>query len=155
VSTSEVASFRLERRFAATPEEVFDAWTNPEVLRRWWTRGSSSTSPGCDVDLRVGGRYLMRMRDDDGELHVVGGEYREIDRPHRLVYTWRWQGDDGPHPGHVSLLTVEFRADGDATTVVLEHSGLASEESRARHGAGWQAVLDRLAQAIFDEGDRG
>jgi uncharacterized protein YndB with AHSA1/START domain len=153
MSTGELTTFRTERSFSASPEEVFDAWTNPEVLRRWWTRDSSWSSPGCEVDLRVGGRYVLRMRDADGELHVVGGEYREVDRPRRLVYTWRWEGDGGPNPGHVSIVTVEFHAAGDATTVVLEHSGLPSQESRTRHGAGWGSVLQRLAEAIFDERD--
>jgi uncharacterized protein YndB with AHSA1/START domain len=150
MSTSEIAAFRIERTFAAAPEEVFDAWTNPAVLERWWAASPSMTSPGCDVDLRVGGSYVLRMRDDaTGELHVVGGEYREVQRPRRLVYTWCWQGDGGMHPGHVSLVTVEFHREGDATTVVLEHSGLASEESRRNHGVGWQGTLDSLATRIF------
>jgi glutathione S-transferase len=151
VSTSEIAAFRLERTFAAAPEEVFDAWTNPEVLQRWWAAQPSWTSPGCDVDLRVGGRYALRMRDDrTGEVHVVGGEYREVVRPHRLVYTWCWQGEGGPDSGHVSLVTIEFHPQGDATTVVLEHSGLPSEDSRQRHGAGWRATFESLARRVFD-----
>ena len=119
MSAGEIATFRLERSFAASPEDVFDAWTNPKVLERWWSVQSSQGAPRCEVDLRVGGRYVLRMRDDTGELHIVGGEYREVDRPRRLVYTWRWEGDGGPHPGHVSIVTVEFRADGGMTTVVL------------------------------------
>ncbi|MHB8235563.1 MAG: SRPBCC family protein, partial [Solirubrobacteraceae bacterium] len=90
-------------------------------------------------------------------VNAVGGEYREVERPRRLVYTWCWQGDGGPHPGHVSLVTVEFRAEGDATTVVLEHSGLASEQSRRNHGIGWQGTLQSLATRIFamqDNNDR-
>jgi uncharacterized protein YndB with AHSA1/START domain len=150
VSTSELAAFRLERSFSATPEEVFDAWTNPVVLQRWWAAAPTWTSPGCEVDLRVGGRYLLRMHDDEGNDHIVGGEYREIERPHRLVYTWCWQGEGGPHPGHVSLVTVEFRDEGDSTTVVLEHGGLASEQSREGHGVGWNATLDNLARRVFD-----
>ena len=152
MSMSEIATFRLERAFAASPEEVFDAWTNPEVLERWWAARPTWTSPGCDVELRVGGRYLLRMRDEEtGELHAVGGEYREVSRPHRLVYTWCWEGSSGLHPGHESLVAVEFRADGDGTTVVLEHSGLASEESRGRHGAGWAGSLENLAHRIFEK----
>ncbi len=147
--TSDAATLRLERTFDAAPEEVFDAWTNPDVLRRWWAARPSWSSPGCDVDLRVGGRYVLRMRDEQtGELHVVGGEYREVARPHRLLYTWAWQ--DGPNPGHVSLVAVDFRADGDRTTVVLEHSGLPDAGSRRRHGEGWKACLDNLALRVFD-----
>jgi uncharacterized protein YndB with AHSA1/START domain len=152
VSTSELAAFRIERTFEASTEDVFDAWTSPEVLTRWWAAAPTWSSPGCDVDLRVGGRYVLRMRDDEGEEHVVGGEYREVLRPQRLVYTWCWQGEGGLHPGHVSLVTVEFRADGARTTVVLEHSGLASAESRERHGAGWHGSLDSLEQRIFHTG---
>jgi uncharacterized protein YndB with AHSA1/START domain len=156
MSLSEIATLRLERTFAATPEEVFDAWTNPEVLERWWAARPAWTSPGCDVDLRVGGRYVLRMRDDEsGQVYTVGGEYREVNRPRRLVYTWCWEGTDGLDPGHVSLVTVEFRADGAGTTVVLEHSKLASEESRARHSAGWTGSLDNLARRILDGGEDG
>jgi len=150
--TGEIATLRLERTFLATPEEVFDAWTNPAVLARWWAAQPDWTSPGCDVDLRVGGRYVLRMRDErSGHLHVVGGEYREVDRPRRLVYTWCWEGEHGLHPGHVSLVTVEFAAVGAQTTVMLEHSGLASEESLARHAEGWSGTLRNLARRIFDE----
>lgn len=151
MSTSEVAAFRLERTFAGSPEELFDAWTNPEVLTRWWGAEPTWTSPGCDVDLRVGGRYVLRMLDDDGELHAVAGEYREIDRPRRLVYTWCWERGGGPPVGHVSLVSVEFHADGELTTVVLEHSGLSSEESRRNHGWGWNGAFDNLASRIFAE----
>jgi uncharacterized protein YndB with AHSA1/START domain len=152
MSTSDVAVLRLEHTFAASPEEVFDAWTNPEVLARWWMARPNYSSPGCDVDLRVGGRYTLRMRDNDsGNLHAVGGEYREVDRPRRLVYTWCWEGSADPHPGHVSLVTVEFDGDERSTTVRLEHAGLPSDDSRARHGEGWVAVLEVLASLLSDQ----
>jgi uncharacterized protein YndB with AHSA1/START domain len=154
MTTGASHSLRLEREFAATPEEVFDAWTNPEVLARWWAARPTWTSPGCEVDLRVGGRYVLRMRDDEsGDVHAVGGVYREVDRPRRLVYTWAWQGAEGLHPGHESLVTVDFVPRGDRTAVLLEHSGLASEESRTRHGAGWTGTFDNLADRVFREDD--
>jgi uncharacterized protein YndB with AHSA1/START domain len=149
---STIAPLRVRRRFAAPPAAVFDAWTDPEVLRRWWAAQPTWTSPGCDLDLRVGGAYTLRMRADDGTIHAVAGEFREIDRPARLVYTWRWVGDDGLHPGHVSLVTVDFRPDGDGTVVELEHAQLASEESRVRHGAGWNGVMDNLERRVLGGG---
>jgi uncharacterized protein YndB with AHSA1/START domain len=144
-----VAPLRLERRFTATPEDVFDAWTNPEVLRRWWAAEPTWSSPGCAVDLREGGSYELSMQADDGTVHAVAGEFREIDRPNRLVYTWAWLGEDGPHPGHESLVTVEFRPDADGTVVALEHAQLVSDESRAQHEHGWRGVMDNLERRVF------
>ncbi len=140
----------MERAFAAPPVEVFDAWTNPVVLTRWWAAMPAWTSPGCEVDLRVGGRYVLRMTDSEtGQVHVVGGRFQEVSRPDRLVYTWCWEGEDGLHPGHTSLVTVEFRAEGDGTVVVLEHTELASAESVARHRFGWAGAFENLSRRVF------
>lgn len=153
MSPRDAAMLRLERTFEAPIEDVFDAWTSPAVLVRWWAAMPTWTSPGCEVDLRVGGRYVLRMRDDEtGEVHVVGGEYREISRPDRLVYTWCWEGSD---PGQVSLVTVEFTGQGERTSVVLEHAELPSEEAVARHTHGWQGTFENLARRVFGEGEQG
>jgi uncharacterized protein YndB with AHSA1/START domain len=138
-------SLRMERTFDAPAEEVFDAWTNPEVLRRWWRANPAWTTPVAEVDLRVGGRYRISMEDPaDGNRHSAGGEYIEVSPPTRLVYSWQWDLDDGQPSPHVSTITVDFRADGQRTTVVLEHSGLESSESRDRHTYGWGGVLEML-----------
>ncbi len=148
--TSEMSetSLRLERTYDASPEEVFDAWTNPEVLRRWWAVDPAGRTPVADVDLRVGGRYRLSMEHPSGTRHTVGGEYREVVRPTRLVYSWQWEQDDG-QPGHVSTVTVEFQADGERTNLILEHTDLASAESRDQHAHGWNACLDILASRVF------
>lgn len=134
-------SLRIERRFDATPEEVFDAWTSPEVLRRWWAVHPDGSTPVAEVDLRVGGRYRLMMEQPDGTKHTVGGEYREVNRPNRLVYSWRWELDSG-EPGHESVVTVSFNADGERTRLVLEHTELESADSRDRHAQGWNACLE-------------
>lgn len=141
-------SLRLERTYDASPEEVFDAWTNPEVLRRWWVVDPAGRTPVADVDLRVGGRYRLSMEDPSGTRHTVGGEYHEVSRPERLVYSWCWEQDNG-EPGHVSTVTVEFHADGERTNLVLEHTDLASAESRDQHAHGWNACLDILESRVF------
>jgi uncharacterized protein YndB with AHSA1/START domain len=147
-----VEALRLRHEFAAPPEAVFDAWTDPAVLERWWAAAPTWDSPGCEVDLRVGGRYVLRMRDDrTGAVLAVAGEYREIDRPRRLVYTWAWQEEDGT-AGHESLVTVEFRPEGGGTTVVLEHTGLPSKEAGERHAMGWTGTFENLARRVFGEG---
>lgn len=140
VMTSETG-LHIERSFDASPEEVFDAWTSPEVLKRWWAVHPDGSTPVAEVDLRVGGRYRLSMEGPDGERHTVGGEYREVERPSRLAYTWQWELDSGD-PGHISSVTVEFIGRGDHTDVVLEHTGLPDAESRDRHAQGWSTCLD-------------
>ena len=146
--TSAAGTLRVQRWFRATPEDVFDAWTSPEVLRRWWTAYPGWVPSACSVDLRAGGRYRLGMHDQDGREYVVQGEYQEVRRPWLLRYTWCWQDDD-LHPGHVSLVSVHFNADRGGTTVQVEHSGLASARSMTRHGAGWDGTLASLELSVF------
>ena len=138
---------RLERTFDAPREEVFAAWTSPEVLRRWWAAGPGWECTGAEVDLRVGGRYRLGMRESPEQPpYVVGGEYLEVDPPERLVYTWTWEGDPESQQGsRESVVTVRFLAAGSGTTVELVHEGFATPEVRDRHAHGWMGVLDSLA----------
>ena len=141
---------RLERTFAVPREEVFRAWTEPEVLRRWWAAAPDWEGTRAEVDVRVGGRYRLSMRDPhSGDEHPVGGEYVEIDPPARLVYTWTWEGGDADSPSAGSVVTVEFLADGERTTVVLTHDGIADERSRDQHAHGWAGCLDNLGTRVF------
>lgn len=151
VMTGEL-SLRIERFFEATPEEVFDAWTDPEVLRRWWAVDPAGRTPVAEVDLRVGGRYRLSMEHPDGTRHTVAGEYREILRPTRLVYSWCWEQDDGRPDDQVSTVTVELRGEGERTKLVLEHTDLASAESRDRHAQGWSACLEVFRARGFSAG---
>jgi uncharacterized protein YndB with AHSA1/START domain len=145
VSELSATDLRLERTIDASVEEAFDAWTNPEVLRRWWAANPTWVTPVVEVDLRVGGHYRLSMEDPaTGTTHTVSGEYREVRRPERLVYSWCWEGSDGQPEEHTSTVTVEFLSEGERTTIVLEHTNLASSESRDRHREGWIACLQNL-----------
>ena len=139
----------VRRRFAATPEQVFDAWTHPEVLTEWWS-ASPAHRPGlAEVDLRVGGTYRLSMVSDGVET-IIGGEYVEVRRPTRLAFTWSWEGSGGDDPtdGTVSLVEIDFEADGDATLVTLRHSGLVTAESLAQHERGWNGCFDSLERRL-------
>lgn len=150
MSPVETASLRVERTFDASAERVFDAWTTPEVLRRWWRASPAWTISSIELDLRVGGGYRFSMSDPaSGEVHTVFGVYREVRRPARLVYTWTWEGT-GPYAGHESLVTVDFRPAGESTLVVVQHAALLDDTSRTAHSHGWNGVLDSLARELTD-----
>lgn len=149
--TGQQVTLELTHRFAAPREQVFDAWTNPEVLRRWWAVGPTWDTPLAEVDPREGGSYRLSMRTDTGEVHTVHGEYREVQPPARLAYTWSW--DEGPEAAMAgsesTLVVVEFVEDGDGTLVRLTHSGFADERIRDMHNQGWQGVLANLESRVF------
>jgi uncharacterized protein YndB with AHSA1/START domain len=149
MSTTETASLRLERTFDAPAAEVFDAWTNPEVLRRWWAANPAWRTPLAEVDLRIGGEYRISMEDpQDGSVHTVRGQYSEVRRPERLVYSWCWEEGTG-ETGHVSTVAVDFVGDGERTTVVVEHSGFETPKSAEQHRHGWEGCLENLKLRIF------
>lgn len=136
---------RITRRFDAAVETVFDAWTDPEKLACWWgPRGM--TIPVCHIDLRVGGQWLTHMANAQGGVHIVGGVYREIERPRRLAFTWSWRSDGTP--GHETLVELDFVADGAGTELRLVQSLFESEDARDLHNQGWTSALDCLADHL-------
>ena len=143
-------ALELTHRFDAPRERVFDAWTNPDVLRQWWAAGPTWDTPLAEVDVREGGSYRLSMRTDTGDVHTVHGEYREVRPPERLAYTWAW--DEGPGAemagSEDTLVVVDFIADGDATIVKLTHTGFAADGIREMHTQGWQAVLANLERVL-------
>ena len=142
---SDPGPLRLERIFNAPAQAVFDAWTSAEVLKRWWPVGSDWETPIAEVDPRVGGSLRLVMRSPEGEEFGGGGEYIEITRPERLVFTWTWDG----HEGDAQLVEVEFSEQADGTTtVVLTNRGLRDEESKRSHREGWQASFDNLERVL-------
>jgi uncharacterized protein YndB with AHSA1/START domain len=139
---------RLERLLDAPPERVFAAWTDPELLRRWWAAEPDWTTPEASTDVRVGGQYRLSMRDTTGVVRSVVGEYLEVDPPRRLVYTWEPDGEPSAE-SEVTVVTVDFLREGSATRVVLEQRGFADEVRRDMHDRGWNGCLDNLELRVI------
>jgi len=140
MTTQTAGTLQVTRIIAAERETVFDAWTEPEHIRRW-SAPEGMDIPISEVDLTVGGRFHLQMQNAEGGTHNARGIYHEIDRPTRLVYSWEWD----EHPDHgQSLITVEFKSVDGGTEVTMVHSGLPSEESAAEHEKGWTSCLNRL-----------
>jgi uncharacterized protein YndB with AHSA1/START domain len=144
------AVLRMTRRFDAPRDRVFEAWTSPHVLREWWRAGPNWSTPEAEVDLREGGSYRLAMRDpESGQTHTIVGEYRVVQPPERLVYTWTWETTPEEMRGSAgSLVTVLFTDEGGATNVVITHSGFADEQIRDLHEHGWNACLANLEQIL-------
>ena len=126
------------RRIRADVALVFEAWTQAEQLRAWWGPRPVTCSD-AEVDLRVGGAYRIVNLLPDGSTVTIQGEFRVIDVPHKLVYTWRTADEE-------SLVTVRFEPHGEETEVVVVHEEIPSKPVRKSHEQGWQACLDGLVR---------
>ena len=146
---------QLTRVFDAPRELVFKAWTDVEQFPLWFgaaaCEGSSLQSARADV--RVGGKYRLQVRRADGEYWTTVGVYREVKPPERLVFTWQFEKDGrGDEFGEVEppemLVTLEFKARGQQTELILTHERFASVESRDRHQEGWGRCLTELGKFV-------
>ena len=126
---------RMERVIAATPERLFELWTDPEELAKWWGP-EGFTTPTYAMDVRPGGRWHTTMRRPDGSEHVVSGIYRAIEPPRRLVFTWGWDDDAGMR-GHETEVTVTFKPAPGGTRMTLLQQTFVDADSRNRHQHGW------------------
>jgi uncharacterized protein YndB with AHSA1/START domain len=135
----------IERTFAAPAEAVFDAWTNEEVLSRWFHAEREWETAEAEVDVRVGGTVRLAMRDPaNGNVYGATGQYTEVDPPARLAFTWSW--DDGAKD---TLIEIDFEPLGaDSTHVRFTHSGIPDEASRIDHEGGWGRCFDNLDRAL-------
>jgi uncharacterized protein YndB with AHSA1/START domain len=138
--TDETATVRIERTFEAPAEDVFDAWTSPEVIGRWFKPMEGWREASAEVDLRVGGTVRVVMHGPDGREVHAGGEYTLIERPHRLAFTWTF--DD--YPDNQQMIELEFTEDGDATNVVFVNTDISDEERRRSQYEGWSTCFDEI-----------
>ena len=138
-------SLTLKRRLNASPAKVYAAWTDPEKIARWF--GPSQVVAGsvrADIDARIGGRYRISFKMQDGEHHEVAGVYREMVPNQRLTFSWAWHST----PERESQVTVLLKPDGDGTLVTLHHEQLFDEAARDGHESGWTGTLDKLERYL-------
>lgn len=152
VSTPSDVEILVERDFDAPVELVFDAFTKPELVRRWLLGPDGWTMPVCEIDLRVGGvyRYVWRKESNGMEMGM-GGRFLEIERPVKVVATELF--DDAWYPGE-AVDTTEFVADGDVTrmrlTVRYESKEARDTATRSGMERGMMAGYDRLEKVLAE-----
>jgi uncharacterized protein YndB with AHSA1/START domain len=144
VSDESGRAVRIERTFAASAEEVFDAWTSPDVMRRWFHCDATWDTPVAEVDLQVGGKIRVVMRRPDGTELEAQGIFTLIQRPHRLIMTWTFDDD----PSNEQLLELSIMESKGATTVLLVNSRISTDERRDEQAKGWQGCLDELDRLL-------
>lgn len=144
---------RMRRMFDASREKVFAAWTDPRAMGRFLRPHETWTNPSLRADARVGGSYRVAMRDPDGKVFCVGGVYREVTRPERLVFTWTWEKGHTA-AGQETVVTIVLRARGKKTEMIFTHDLLPSAAERTGHRGGWTGCF-RILRSRVERGGPG
>ena len=141
-ATTDTTVYERTLAIYASPETVWEFLVDPEKLMRW--KGINA-----DLDTQPGG--IFRCEVIPG--HIARGEYVEIDKPNRLVFTWGWDGSEDVPPGS-STIVIELASDGDGTSLRFVHQDLPNAEAIASHAQGWDHYLPRL-ETVAGGGDPG
>lgn len=135
--------FTVTRMFNAPARFVWDAWTKPEYMKRWFGN-SCSTLEMCEMDVRPGGAWRRVLRMQDGSLVGFHGVFKELEPPLRVVFTEIFE----PFPDHPSIVTVTMTERDGKTYVRVEqlHQSVESRDAHIASGMerGMRETLDRL-----------
>jgi uncharacterized protein YndB with AHSA1/START domain len=143
-STSAERVLVVKRAFDARPELVFDAWLDSEIARSWLFATDTGEMVRAEIDARVGGRFVFVRRDGEDVEHV--GEYLEIDRPRRLVFTFSVP----KYSPVVTRVTVDIVPSGAACELTLTHEGVLPEWLEPTR-SGWTGILRNLVKTLDDK----
>jgi len=131
---------QVTRRFAASPERVFDAWLDPDKARRFLFVAPTGTMVRAEIDVRVGGRFIFTDRRDGQDVDHVG-QYLEIDRPRRLVFTFAVPA----YSAESTAVTLDIAPEGSGCELTLTHAGVLPDYVDQTK-AGWGMILENLGR---------
>lgn len=149
----------ITRIFDAPRELVWKAWTEPEHCKKWWGP-NNFTTPYCEIDLRVGGKYLNCMRSREGQDFWSTGVYREIIPLEKIVCTDSFSDEKGNvvHASHYGmpgddwplemLVTITFEEVNGKTKMILRHEGLPSGDISEQTNVSWNESFNKLANIL-------
>lgn len=136
----------VEIDIAAPPEQVFQAWIDPQQRLAWWGDAATYRSTKLESELRVGGKWRTEGRSAEGKEFSVFGQYTRVEPPRALGFTWNHDWGDSALPETHVLIDLTPTSSG--THVTLTHSGFTSVRERDDHNKGWQRVLGWLCSYL-------
>jgi uncharacterized protein YndB with AHSA1/START domain len=147
-------TIQVRRLFDATPERLFDAWTESVQVAQWLCRKSGYKTEHIRFDGYAGGRFHIRNTSAAGDVYDISGEFREVRPFEKIAFTWggaktlAFGAVAQDMPTDQTLVVVEFVPHGNQTEVVITHYGLATDELRQDHTGGWNICLDNLERVL-------
>lgn len=132
----------VERTLKAAQADVFNAWLDPEMLRKFMLPGPGMSVPRAKAEAKPGGRFEIIMKGESGELPHAG-TYKEIDPHERIVFSW-----ESPFSTENSIVTLTFAPVPEGTHLTLTHVRFIDAETRDNHLGGWTNILAALDVAL-------
>lgn len=137
----------VRRHLSASPDRVFAAFASAEVVAQWLTPAPDVKLTVLELEFREGGRYRFAYQTPDGQRMLVGGQYRNIEAPTRLVFSWLIEPPD-VHAGIESQVTVSIAATATGSDLVILHERFERADANARHAEGWAGAFDQLQRLL-------
>ena len=137
----------IEREFNYPPQQIFEAWLDPQKLAIWMGPSDEIQAEAVKVNAVEGGAYSMQFNNEDGSALSLHGVYKTIQRYTLLVFTWIWEPAMDTANSE-TLVSVEFIPTDTGTRLRLVHQRFGSEDIRDRHHSGWEGTLDKLMRRI-------
>jgi uncharacterized protein YndB with AHSA1/START domain len=143
-----MSTLQIKRVLPAARSDVFRAFSASDELAEWWGPQGFSVS-SLEFSPRVGGRYRIEMQPPEGDPFYLTGEFREVDPPARLAFTFVYED---PDPDDVeNLVELSFRDLGESTEITFTQGPFKTEPRLELHRDGWTDTFDRLARHIRKE----
>lgn len=137
----------IRRYLPASPERVFSAFADANLVGRWLTPSPEIKLVLLEFDFRVGGAYRFAYHVPSGQVMTVSGIYRSIEPPFRIVFSWNIEPPD-EHAGLQSEVIVAIAPRGKGSDLHIRHERLTQGGAVERHSMGWSGALDQLAELL-------
>ncbi len=139
----------IRQEFEVPVEKVYEAWTNPDQLKKWW-KPMDKKLTGVTNELKEGGKidYLF----DENDLHITGN-YIQIKANELLEYTWNWELPDDPVKNSSYKLTIQFANEGSKSSIHVTQDAFKDEEGMLPHEQGWKKGLSDLSHYLNSNGE--
>jgi uncharacterized protein YndB with AHSA1/START domain len=137
------SSIFLEASFHSSIEKVWEAWTNPAKVMKWFGSDPKGKVLRAELDVRPGGYFEVTFQDADLTEHTCSGIYNEVVKPHKLAFSWQWKSE----PGFTSFVIVLLTSEGHRTKMQFEHKNLGSG-SKHNYAKGWESTFSKLERLL-------
>ena len=135
----------IESTFNVPIEKVWNAWTEPSEIRKWFGSDPNGKVLSANTDVRIGGSFEITFEDSNGTLHTCSGVYKYVEPYKKLSFTWRWKSE----PNIESLVTVLLHAENAITLMRFEHANVGYASAH-NYEQGWESTFGKLQKAIDD-----